>query len=205
MSQSSEPVTVVFSGPQGSGKGTQVALLKDYLSQRSDRGVISIEMGALLRALVEGKSNAAKRVGDVIHSGNILPSFVPVYVFTRELFEKFKGDEHLIFEGVARKVEQSKMLNDELKFFGREKYDVISLEIPKEESLKRLKSRAGIEKRVDDLDEKKMLRRLDWYEHHVVPALREFEKLGQRVHHVDGLGTLDEIHERILKALKLVS
>src|SRR3989338_2130264 len=194
MSQSSEPVTVVFSGPQGSGKGTQVALLKDYLSQRSDRGVISIEMRALLRALVEGKSNAAKRVGDVIHSGNILPSFVPVYVFTRELFEKFKGDEHLIFEGVARKVEQSKMLNDEL-----------SLEIQKEESLKRLKSRAGIEKRVDDLDEKKMLRRLDWYEHHVVPALREFEKLGQRVHHVDGLGTLDEIHERILKALKLVS
>ncbi|HEY4513739.1 MAG TPA: nucleoside monophosphate kinase [Candidatus Paceibacterota bacterium] len=202
-SNSQNPITVVFSGPQGSGKGTQVALLKKYLSERSDKGIISIEMGALLRSLVEGNTEASKRVADVIHSGNILPSFVPVYVFTRELFEKFEGSEHLIFEGVARKTEQSRMLNDELHFFGRSKYDVISLEIPKEESLKRLKSRAEIEGRIDDLDEKAMLRRLDWYEKHVVPALMEFGKLGQRVHHVDGLGSVDEIHKRILKALKI--
>lgn len=197
------PITVVFSGPQGSGKGTQVALLRKYLSEKSERRIISIEMGSLLRALVEGNTNAARRVGDVIHSGNILPSFVPIYVFTRELFEKFGGSEHLIFEGVARKIEQSKMLDEELKFFGRGEYDVISLEIPKGESLKRLKSRAEIEGRTDDLDEETMQRRLDWYEKHVVPALNEFGTLGQRVHHVDGVGAVEEIHHRILSALKL--
>lgn len=198
-----DAITVVFSGPQGSGKGTQVALLKKYLEENSKLVAISIEMGGLLREFVRGSTNAAKNVGDVIHAGDILPSFVPVYFFTRELFEKFSGNEHLIFEGVARKIEQSKMLNDELKFFGRSAYDVISLEIPKEESMKRLKSRAGIEGRVDDLDEGKMLRRLDWYDKHVVPALREFEKLGQRVHYVDGVGAVEEIHRRILSALKL--
>ena len=198
-----KPITVVFSGPQGSGKGTQVTLLKKYLAEHGGRTVLNIEMGGLLRAIVQTRTNAGTRIGEIINDGRILPSFVPISIFTHEMFENFTGEEHLIFEGVARRVEQSQMLHDELEFFGRDPYDVVLLEIPKEESLKRLKSRAALEGRVDDLDEAKMLRRLAWYDEHVVPALREFEKLGQRVHYVDGIGSVDEIHARVLKALAL--
>lgn len=199
-----KPLTVVFSGPQGSGKGTQVLLLKEFL-ERGGGSVLHVEMGGLLRALVQTASYAGKRVAEVIDDGEILPSFVPISIFTRELFDKFTGKEHLIFDGVARRIEQSQMLNDELNFFGRTPYDIVLLEIPKEESLKRLKERASIEGRVDDLDEERVLRRLGWYEEHVVPALREFEKLGQRVHYVDGLGTVEEVHKRILSALGLAN
>ena len=197
------PITVVFSGPQGSGKGTQVALLKKYLSEHNGRKILHVEMGGLLRSIVQKGTYAGKKVAEVINAGEILPSFVPISIFTRELFDKFTGEEHLIFDGVARRPEQSQMLDDGLKFFGRSPYDVLLLEIPKEESLKRIKSRASLEGRVDDLDDEKILRRLGWYEEHVVPALREFEKLGQRVHYVDGVGTEQEIHKRILKALNL--
>lgn len=195
------PITVVFSGPQGSGKGTQVALLKEFLEKSGP--VLHVEMGGLLRSLVQTGSYAGKRIAEVIDAGDILPSFVPVSIFTRELFDKFTGREHLIFDGVARRTEQSQMLNDELIFLKRAHYDIVLLEIPKEESLKRLKNRATIEKRIDDLDEERMLRRLGWYEKHVVPALREFEKLGQRVHHIDGVGTVEEVHARIISALGL--
>lgn len=197
-----EPVTVIFSGPQGSGKGTQVSLLKEFLA-RGGMPILHVEMGGLLRSIVRTGSYAGKHIANIIDAGNILPSFIPVSIFTRELFDKFTGKEHLIFDGVARRVEQSQMLNDELGFFGRTPYDVVLLEISKEESLKRLKERASIEGRIDDLDEERVLRRLGWYEEHVVPALQEFEKLGQRVHYVDGLGTVEEVHKRVLAALGL--
>ena len=83
------PITVVFSGPQGSGKGTQVALLKKYLSEHNGRKILHVEMGGLLRSIVQKGTYAGKKVAEVINAGEILPSFVPISIFTRELFDKF--------------------------------------------------------------------------------------------------------------------
>jgi len=46
-----KPITVLFFGSQGAGKGTQVQMLVDYLKSKSDRGVIRIDMGHELREL----------------------------------------------------------------------------------------------------------------------------------------------------------
>jgi adenylate kinase family enzyme len=53
-----QPITVLFFGSQGAGKGTQVKMLMDHLRAKSDRGIIHIDMGVELRALRDTGSYA---------------------------------------------------------------------------------------------------------------------------------------------------
>ncbi|MEK7106788.1 MAG: hypothetical protein AAB899_01200, partial [Patescibacteria group bacterium] len=61
-----KPVTLLFFGSQGAGKGTQVQMLVDYLMSRSDRKVIRIDMGHELRKLRDTGTYAGKLTGEII-------------------------------------------------------------------------------------------------------------------------------------------
>lgn len=198
-----KPTTIVFAGPQGSGKGTQVALLKEFLTKQGG-AVVHGEAGATFRGIIGSGSYAGKQIANTIDKGYLLPDVIPVYAFTRELFEKITtGEEHIILEGFSRKEIQAQMIDEILKFFGRADYAFVILEVPKEESIKRLTARAEIEKRVDDSSLEAIERRLNLYYEEIATVTRVFESRGQRVIRVDGMGTVEEVHERMLKALNL--
>ena len=198
-----KPISIVFAGPQGSGKGTQVALLKEFLAKKGE-AIVHGEAGATFRGIIGSGSYAGKQIADTIDKGYLLPDVIPIYAFTPELFEKITtGSEHIILEGFSRKEIQAQMIDEILKFFGRTDYAFVILEVPKEESLKRLTARAEIEKRVDDALQESIERRLKLYYEEIATVTRVFEGRGQRVIHVDGLGSVEEVHQRMLKALQL--
>ena len=64
-----KPLTVLFFGSQGAGKGTQVQMLIDYLESKSDSGVIRIDMGQELRNLRDTGTYAGKLTGEIIDAG----------------------------------------------------------------------------------------------------------------------------------------
>ena len=56
-----QPVTLLFFGSQGAGKGTQVKMLMEFLKTKSDTGIIHIDMGQELRNLRDSGNLAGKR------------------------------------------------------------------------------------------------------------------------------------------------
>src|SRR6266478_4878992 len=120
--------TVAFFGISGAGKGTQAALLEKSLKDKdSDHGVIRPEMGNLLRAFMKSTSPFAGKIGEIVTSGGLVPSFMPIHLLIKTLEEKFDGDQHLLLDGTCRRPDQSRAVNDVARMWGREKLDVIVL------------------------------------------------------------------------------
>lgn len=194
------PMTVVFFGIQGSGKGTQASLLEDFLVRNSDENVLRLEMGERLRGFASGSGEANKRVNAVMSAGKLLPAFIPSHMITTFFLNEFTGAEHLIFDGVARRKEQSIVLDDALVFYDRADYQVVSLDLSEEEA----RARMALRHRSDDA-ERQIQQRFEWYYKETVPALEELKRRGRAVHHVDGSPPIEEIHKNVLVVLGLLA
>lgn len=193
-----QPLTVLFFGSQGAGKGTQVHMLMDFLRAHSPRGIVHIDMGHELRTLRDGGSFAGKLTGEVIDQGHRMPDFMPVYLQTKKLVENLTGEEHIIGDGIARGADQTRAFDDAMTFFGRNDFQVVSIELSEASVVKRLLARG----RNDDTEEG-IRNRLGWYKTDVLPQLELLKGRGRTVHIVDGEPDVDTIHAHILSALKL--
>src|SRR3989344_2264501 len=176
-----KPLTVLFFGSQGAGKGTQVQMLIDYLQSQSDRGVIRIDMGQELRNLRDTGTYAGKLTGDIIDAGIRIYDFMAIYLQTKLLVDNFKGVEHIIADGLARGEDQTRGFDDMMKFFGRDDLQIINLVISDETAVKRLIIRG----RNDDTEEA-ILKRLAWTKSDVMPQLELLKRRGRIVHEIDG-------------------
>src|SRR3989344_4352101 len=192
------PLSVLFFGAQGAGKGTQVKMLMEYLRSKSDRGIIHIDMGQEFRNLRDSGSFAGKLTGEVIDAGIRMPDFMAIYLQTKKIVENLTGDEHIIADGLARGPEQTAAYDDAMKFFGRENFTVISIELSEESIIKRLLARG----RNDDTEEA-IRKRLAWTQSDVMPQLEFLHERGRTIHVIDGEPDIETIHADILTKLGL--
>jgi adenylate kinase len=192
------PVTVLFFGSQGAGKGTQVKLLIEYLRSKSDRGIIHIDMGVELRSLRDTGSYSGKLTGEVIDVGYRMPDFMPIYLQTKKLVDEFTADEHIIADGLARGPDQTRGFDDAMKFYKREQYPIINLILSEESSIKRLLARG----RNDDTEDG-IRNRLGWHKKEVEPQLELLRERGRIIHKIDGEPDVQTIHKNILSVLGL--
>lgn len=193
-----EPVTLLFFGSQGAGKGTQVQMLIDHLKAKSDRGIIRIDMGASLRALRDTGSYSGKLTGNIIDQGLRIFDFMAIYLQTKALVDNFTGEEHIIADGLARGADQTRGFDDMMKFYKRDDLQIINLVINDDTAVARLLSRG----RNDDTEEA-IRRRLAWTKSDVMPQLELLQSRGRTIHEIDGEPDVDTIHKNILSALKL--
>jgi len=192
------PVTLLFFGSQGSGKGTQVGKIIEYLGAKSDTAVIRIDMGAELRAMIEEGGYSGSLVHAVLSSGGLMPDFMPIYLQTKKIVGQFTGVEHIIADGLARGPDQTRGFDDMMQFYGRSDYPVIHLTLSEETSVKRLLARG----RPDDT-EAAIRSRLAWNKQIVMPQLDLLRSRGRTVHVIDGEQDMETIHRNILAALQL--
>ncbi len=194
------PATVAFFGISGSGKGTQCVLLEQYLKEKDpSRGVVRPEMGDLLRTFMQSSTSLASHTAAIVNSGGLVPSFIPIYMLTGVLNERFDGSQHLILDGTCRRPDQSRAVDEMMKLWKRENLQAIVLTLSKESAKARLIARG----RVDDAKDEALASRFAWYEEHVVPSFEELRTLGWRVHEVDGEPDVAAIHKNIVKTLGL--
>lgn len=193
------PLSVLFFGPSGAGKGTQLQLLKEFLAANSKRDTVHIEMGALLRDLVSHGGITGERTNAIISNGGLMPSFIPNYLLAQHLIEHFTGDEHILADGVARRPPQAKAFDDAMAFYGREDYHVVFIELSPEAVMERLLLRG----RNDDTEEG-IRKRITWYQEEVAPLVPLFRERGRTVHTINGEPSIEEVHTEVLQALKLV-
>lgn len=193
----------MFMGRPGSGKGTQANLLIEKLKQVDPaRGVLHIETGAEFRKFNEGTSFTAKRNKEYVDNGILVPVFMTVYVWGNSLAQRFTGNEHVVFDGTPRKLLETQMLQDAFPFY-KLKPNVIYLDAHKDETTKRLVLRAQTQGRKDD-SEKGIAKRHSEYDLQVQPSVDYLRKHPEmNFHDIDGIGTIEEVHSRIVKALGL--
>ncbi len=191
------PVTLLFFGSQGSGKGTQVSKIIEYLATKSDAKVIRIDMGAELRGMVAEGGYTGPLVHNVINVGERMPDFMPIYLQTKKLVEHYTGSEHIIADGLARGYDQTRAFDDMMRFYGRE-YQIIRLVLSEDTAVKRLLARG----RPDDI-ESAIRARLVWNKQIVTPQLEMLRERGRVIHEIDGEQDVESAHKDILAALKL--
>ena len=180
-------------GPQGSGKGTQGVRIADAF------GVPAISTGDMFRAAVAAGSDLGNQVKALIEAGNLVPDELTSAVVAERLAQDDAANGFLL-DGYPRNLGQVADL-DAFLAARDEKIDaVIELNVPREESISRLTQRAREQGRTDDTEEV-IANRLGIYERETAPILDVYRERDV-VDTIDGVGTLDEITERIVAALE---
>jgi adenylate kinase len=193
-----KPLTLLFFGSQGAGKGTQVQMLIDYLAKNTQSAVIRIDMGHELRGLRDTGSYAGTLTGGIIDQGLRMPDFMPIYLQTKKLVDSLTGEEHIIADGLARGADQTRGFDDAMTFFKRDDFQIINLVINDDTAVKRLLARG----RNDDTEEA-IRRRLAWTKTDVMPQIELLKSRGRVVHEIDGEPDVETIHKNILSVLGL--
>ena len=190
--------TFVFFGIIGSGKGTQVKLLMDFLKSKDGKEFVYACPGNEYRKLTESGSYTGNLVKDSMIRGHLQPGFLTDAIVANILISSLNPERHLITDGYPREVTQSESFEKMMKFYKREDIKIIYIEVGKTESMKRNLLRG----RVDDTKEG-IEKRFDEYINKVVPAMNYFKgKAGYTIYAINGEQTVPNVHKDIIKALE---
>lgn len=194
-----QPQTFVFFGIVGSGKGTQVKLLMDYLQNKDGKECVYAYPGNEYSRLVEEQNFTGQLIKESMERGHLQPDFLTDSIVTNILAVALKPEKHLIFDGYPRTLVQSETLDAQVKFFKREDVKIVYIELSKEEAMKRNLARG----RADDTKEG-IEKRFDEYVNKVVPSMNYFkDKKGYSIYTVNGEQSILDVHKDIIKALNL--
>ena len=190
--------TFVFFGIVGSGKGTQINLLTDFLKSKDGRETVYASPGHEYRKLIESDNHTGSLVKGPLSRGELLPGFLTDAIIANLLVDFLTPEKNLIADGYPRALEQSMSFEKMMKFYKREDIIIIYIEISKEEAIKRLKLRG----RNDDTDEG-IVRRFEEYVNNVIPAMNYFKgKHGYTIYTINGEQTVENVRKDIIKALQ---
>ncbi|MDQ5901294.1 MAG: adenylate kinase [Patescibacteria group bacterium] len=191
--------TFIFFGRSGSGKGTQAKLLIEHLNKVKSNGNLYIETGQQFRNFIAKEHNhSANLTRKVLDEGGLMPVFMPIWLWTGIIVDKFTGKEDLILDGLCRRKDEAPVLDSAVKFFGLEKPNIIYINTGKEWSLERLRDRG----REDDDKEEDMLRKLNWFDWNVMPAMSYFhESPDYNFIEVNGEKSIEEVHAEIIQKI----
>jgi len=194
------PQTFIFFGPSGCGKGTQAKLLQEELKKKDpERKILYIETGQKFRELAEGSSLTAQEIKKTLQNGQLMPVFLPIWVWAGFLMENITGNEHIFFDGVSRRLVEANVLDSALKFYKRKNLTVISFEVSDEWATKLMKGRG----RSDDSDEE-IKKRLNWYRENTLPAVEYFKNdPDYKFISINGEQTIEEVHQEIMEKIGL--
>lgn len=191
--------TFVFFGRSGSGKGTQVEYLMKYIEKNDPekRRILYIETGNLAREFAKNDSYSAKLNKKIIESGGLLPEFIPIWMWSDALIKNVTGNEHIILEGVSRRLPEAPVLKSALEFYKRENVKIIYVNVSRDWAVERLSSRGRKDDSLSGITQ-----RQDWFDQNVIPAIDYFKKTdGVDFVDVNGEQTREKVHEDLVKAV----
>lgn len=177
-------------GPPGAGKGTQAHRIAEGYA------VPAISTGDIFRANIKGATELGKKVQTIIEAGELVPDSLTNEIVADRLAQADAATGFLL-DGYPRTVDQVAALDAMLE--GESLDAVVLLEADTDEVVARLLNRAQLEGRADDTEEV-IRHRQNVYAEQTAPLIDLFSKRGILVT-VDGMGSVDEVAERIASGL----
>ncbi len=184
---------LVLLGPPGSGKGTQAVRLKEFLK------VPHISTGDLLRAEVAAGTPLGLQAKEVMARGELVSDEILLGMLEARLAQP-DAATGFILDGYPRNLAQADALGALLDRIRQPMDFAVQLEVPTDLLVERIAGRAKAEGRADDNPES-VRKRLQIYADSTAPVIGYYKERGLLTV-VDGVGELDEVTERLKKALK---
>jgi adenylate kinase len=211
-------MNIIFLGPPGAGKGTQAKRLISRFR------IPQLATGDILRKAVADGTPLGKKAKALMDAGKLVPDEI-VNGIVDEALAAPEVSKGFLLDGFPRTVPQAVALDEMLQRRGRKIDHVILLEVPTDVLVDRLSGRQTCPKcqtpygkdsppkkpGICDKDGTKLIVRPDDQPERVRQRMKEYEtktalltgyyKARGVVRPVDGVGTVDEVEKRILKAL----
>ncbi len=213
-------LNLIIFGPPGAGKGTQGKILSERY------GIPQISTGDILRENVRKKTPLGVKAREYMDRGALVPDDVVVDMVAKRLSAP-DCEKGFILDGFPRNIAQAGALDATLEKLGKRIDHVIGIEVEKKELVRRLSGRRVCKKcganyhiifsppvnigvcdrcgseiyQRDDDREETVEARLRVYEQETLPLVDYYKKKGL-YRPVDGIGSVDDITERIVKAIE---
>lgn len=207
---------IIFFGPQGSGKGTQVRFLRRKLRAKV------IATGEIARRLAEQQTPHGRAARQFIDEGEMLPDEL-ILPAVLEQIKTVNRRPHLLFDGFPRTVRQARELDHIYRELERPLPEACFLTITQAEAIRRLKKRlmcpvchrtfnprfvayrlgrcssdgAELIRRIDD-DPEIVRHRLRLF-HRSVRGLKQYYRLRGRLRIVQGQGTIEAVRQKVFQ------
>ena len=183
---------LVLLGAPGSGKGTQAAKLREHLQ------VPHISTGDLLRAAVKAGTPLGLQAKAVMEAGGLVSDEIVLGMLEERLTAGDTGNG-FILDGYPRNLAQANALDALLKKLEQPVDIAVQLDVDTELLIERIAGRARVEGRADDTPEA-VRNRLKVYNEATAPVVDYYRNAG-KLACVDGVGSMDDVFQRILETL----
>ena len=211
---------LILVGPPGAGKGTQAKQLAARF------GIPQVSTGDMLREARRAGTDLGNQVATVMDAGALVSDELVVAIVEERLGHP-DASGGFILDGFPRTRAQAAALDALLARMGRDRLQVVAIEVPRAELIARLSGRLTCPKdgtsyhvrftppkiagkcdacgselveRADDRPEA-IERRLVTYERDTAPVI-EYYSGRQTLRKVDGVGALDAVIDRISRVLE---
>lgn len=186
-------INLVLFGKPGAGKGTQAGFLKEKYNLKH------ISTGDVFRYNIKNGTELGTLAKSYIDKGDLVPDEVTIKMLEDEVAKNPEASG-FIFDGFPRTAAQAEALDNFLESKDMKVNATIALEANDEILIQRLLERGKVSGRSDDQDESKIRNRFDEYNLKTAP-LKEYYEAQQKFHSVNGIGTIEEITERLTKVI----
>tara|TARA_B110000914_G_scaffold205401_1_gene200505 strand:+ start:255 stop:830 length:576 start_codon:yes stop_codon:yes gene_type:complete len=184
---------LVLFGPPGAGKGTQSEFLVNHYN------LVHLSTGDVFRYNIKSGTALGNLAQSYMDQGKLVPDDVTISMLQAEV-EKHSEAEGFIFDGFPRTTAQAEALDAFLTSRGDSIETMLSLEVEESELKKRLLTRSVTSGRADDADEAVIQKRINVYHAETAPVADFYKALG-KFKSINGLGSVDEITNRLVKAI----
>ncbi|MCL4378013.1 MAG: adenylate kinase [Actinobacteria bacterium] len=209
---------LILLGAPGAGKGTQAKKISSKFN------IPHVSTGDILRSEISSNSELGKKAEEYVNSGKLVPDELIIGMIKEE-FKKDKFRTGFLMDGFPRTIEQAEKFSQLLKELNLSLNKVINIVVDEDEIVRRLTDRivckkcnkifklsdfskeqplkcdcgGELYKRNDDSEEV-IKNRLEVYKKQTQPVVEYYKNSGL-LENIDGLGTENEIFERILARL----
>ncbi|MBR3253249.1 nucleoside monophosphate kinase [Candidatus Saccharibacteria bacterium] len=175
---------IILFGLAGSGKGTQGKALSEIFGWRW------LSVGEAIRQ--------TGGYEEIINKGDLIPDEEVIKIMNKQIEKAEAEGFDVILDGYPRDKEQAEYIAANMA----EKIDgAIILEVPKEELIERLALRG----RDDDKDRESIERRFEIFEQNIYSILPLLESKNIPIERVDGVGTVQEVTDRLVEVVKKIN
>lgn len=182
-------MVIVLFGAPGVGKGTQAEILAEKL------GIAHLSTGAAFRTAIQNATPVGLLAKSYVDSGSLVPDDVVAKIVEESLASPAftKG---CILDGFPRTRAQAEALDAMLAAMGRTIDRVVNIEVDDATIIARLMQRGREDDREDVIQH-----RLNIYNAETAPLL-DFYGSRRSLVSIDGVGTVDEVNQRIIDTLR---
>ncbi|HIY15666.1 MAG TPA: adenylate kinase [Candidatus Alistipes cottocaccae] len=182
-------VNIVLFGAPGCGKGTQAQRLKEHY------GIDHVSTGEVIRDEIRRGTELGRSMESYIKEGRLAPDSIVIGMIANYVADHLDA-KGCIFDGFPRTTVQAEEFDKILARHGLKVDIMVDIHVPEEELVRRILLRGKDSGRADDASEEVIRGRLDVY-HRQTAVVADYYAGQNKYALVDGVGTMDEVFDRI--------